>query len=225
MGYKHLVLVEGKDDLHVLGHLLDHHGIDCEIAKKRTQPNLSTLFIRETGGITKLLESLSIEIDNGDLERLGVILDADTNIEGRWQSLSDKLRESGAVDLPDAPHPEGTIVTVKQTRHEVIVGIWLMPDNTIPGILEDFVQFLVPDDDLLLERAKQAINQIPAEERPFPLIRQSKAEIHTWLAWQKEPGKPLGQAITARYLKPSAAYAQTLIAWILRVFNLVTKND
>lgn len=56
-----------------------------------------------------------------------------------------------------------------------------------------------------------------------PLL--GKAEIHTWLAWQKEPGKPLGQAITARYLNPNAPDAQQLIAWIRRVFHLTAKDD
>jgi len=31
---------------------------------------------------------------------------------------------------------------------------------------------------------------------------KSKAVIHTYLAWQNEPGMPLGQAITARALNP-----------------------
>ncbi len=45
-----------------------------------------------------------------------------------------------------------------------------------------------------------------------------KAKIHTWLAWQKEPGKPLGQAITATYFNANAPHAQELIDWIRRLF-------
>ncbi len=37
------------------------------------------------------------------------------------------------------------------------VGVWIMPDNTIPGILEDFVQHLISDDDLLRDYSRQCI--------------------------------------------------------------------
>lgn len=47
-----------------------------------------------------------------------------------------------------------------------------------------------------------------------------KANIHTWLSWQEEPGKPMGQAITKRYLDTSAPHAQQLIDWMRRLFAL-----
>ncbi len=37
---------------------------------------------------------------------------------------------------------------------------------------------------------------------------------------QEEPGKPMGQAITKRYLKAEALHAQQLMAWIHQLFNL-----
>ncbi len=46
------------------------------------------------------------------------------------------------------------------------------------------------------------------------------AEIHTWLAWQEEPGSPLGQAITKRYLDADAPRAQQLMDWVRRLFDL-----
>ena len=49
-----------------------------------------------------------------------------------------------------------------------------------------------------------------------------KAHVHTWLAWQKEPGKPMGQAITKRYLDANAPHAQQLIVWIRKLFGLET---
>lgn len=35
-----------------------------------------------------------------------------------------------------------------------------------------------------------------------------------------EPGKPLGQAITARYLDADAPHARRLIGWLRQLFNL-----
>jgi hypothetical protein len=37
---------------------------------------------------------------------------------------------------------------------------------------------------------------------------------------QEEPEKPMGQAITARYLDADAPHVQELIAWIRKLFEL-----
>ena len=94
-----------------------------------------------------------------------------------------------------------------------------MPDNNQNGILEDFIAFLVPDSDVHWVRAESCINRIPLAESRFPPERRSKALIHTWLAWQEQPGRPLGQAITARYLDAEAPHAQQLIVWIRRLLD------
>ncbi len=51
-------------------------------------------------------------------------------------------------------------------------------------------------------------------------IRNFRGFQHLQLAWQKEPGKPMGLAITARYLDANAPYAQELLDWIRKLFNL-----
>jgi hypothetical protein len=93
-----------------------------------------------------------------------------------------------------------------------------MPDNELEGILEDFVAFLVPTGDSLWPYAKECVQQIP--DRRFGLHQQSKADIHTWLAWQAEPGRPLGLAIQSRYLDPNAPHAQKLVGWLRRLFEI-----
>jgi hypothetical protein len=47
-----------------------------------------------------------------------------------------------------------------------------------------------------------------------------KAQLHTWLAWQEQPGTPLGLAITNRYLDADALHAQQLMDWIRQLFDL-----
>lgn len=53
-----------------------------------------------------------------------------------------------------------------------------------------------------------------------PVAHQPKAHIHTWLAWQEEPGTPMGLAITKRYLNADAPYVQQLMDWISRLFDI-----
>jgi len=45
-----------------------------------------------------------------------------------------------------------------------------------------------------------------------------KAEIHTWLAWQVQPDKALGTAITARYLDPDVPEVTIFMGWLRRLF-------
>lgn len=71
-------------------------------------------------------------------------------------------------------------------------------------MLEDFIKFLIPDKDSLLPIAESTIKSL--EEgglQRFNTTHQSKALMHTWLAWQKDPGTPMGLSITKKYLDPT----------------------
>jgi hypothetical protein len=41
----------------------------------------------------------------------------------------------------------------------------------------------------------------------------------TYLAWQDEPGNPLGQAITNHVLQPQTEIAYNFTNWLNRLFN------
>lgn len=93
-----------------------------------------------------------------------------------------------------------------------------MPNNKLPGCLEDFLRFLVPDEDPLFAHVEHALDGIPPEQRRFDALKRPKAKIHTWLAWQAEPGKPFGQAISSRYLDPDLPMADVFARWLQSTF-------
>ncbi len=97
-----------------------------------------------------------------------------------------------------------------------------MPDNVNKGMLEDFVRLLLRHGDVLWPIAEETIVKVIETERRFRESYKSKAVLYTWLAWQEEPGKPIGQAITANYLDANASSAQQLIRWIRKLFDLET---
>lgn len=209
MSDANLLVVEGSDDLHVLYSLFQYH-------------NIPEYFrIEEKKGIENVLQFLTVQLkiqdDDSPLRRIGIVVDADTNIASRWASLQTILHSAGYSNLPHTISSSGIII---ENIGMPIIGIWLMPNNTFPGVLEDFIRFLVPQNDMLWPRVEQVIKEIPTEERRFPEHRLSKVQIHTWLAWQEEPGKPMGQAITARYLDANAPHAQYLINWVRQLFTL-----
>jgi hypothetical protein len=95
-----------------------------------------------------------------------------------------------------------------------------MPNNELPGMLEHFCRFLVPDDDSLWQHAENIVQHVMQVDCRFPQPHMMKAQIHSWLAWQDEPGKPLGQAITKKFLNAQAPYAQQFISWVHRLYQL-----
>lgn len=203
MTKKSVLLVEGKNDRYVLEHLFAHHQIP------------KTISIKEHEGVDKLLESLPVQIKGSEFQRIGVVLDANASLASRWEALRNIAFKAGYTSIPAQPEIAGTIL-VQQDRPKM--GFWLMPNNTLPGMLEDFVQHLVPSDDVLWPLAEEALQKIPKHEQRFIDVHRMKAHIHTWLAWQEDPGTPMGLAITKRYLDANALPAQQFVAWIRRLF-------
>lgn len=198
------MLVEGPEDAQILFHLLRFYRLDTQIA------------IQQKEGIDNLLNSLDVELKRRSETRLAIIVDADIDIVARWQAISYRLRSAGYRAIPILPDPAGTIL---KQEGKPTVGIWLMPDNTISGMLEDFISLLVPPGDVLWPVAEAGVKQAIAVERRFPETQVIKANIHTWLAWQEEPGKPMGLAITKRYFDAGAPQAQQLVGWLRRLFE------
>jgi hypothetical protein len=208
MTAKLVLMVEGPDDEHVVKNICGQRQLG------------KTLDIKPYGGKAPLIEGIGVRLKESDIGALGIILDADTDLHARWQAVAFRLSAAGYTDVPATPVPEGTVIESPADSLLPRVGVWLMPDNQLPGILEDFLRFLVPAGDRLLARVDQALISIPAGERRFPEVRAAKARIHTWLAWQEEPGKPFGQAISARYLDPSLPAANLFAGWLQRTFFL-----
>lgn len=218
MAPHYLVLVEGNDDQHVVRNILRHHNISCEIAGRDRLGSDNMVVVKLKEGFENLRDTLDVELDEPDLERLAIIVDADTDLDSRWRSLRNRLIELGAQDMPDVPGSDGLVISVQRLTGLRTVGLWIMPDNTTSGILEHFIEFLVPAGDTLLPRARACVDHIPEHECLFR--EPQKAYIHTWLAWQAEPGRPLGLAIIFRFLDANAPHAERLVAWIRRVFAI-----
>ncbi len=202
---QNLLLVEGKDDEHVFLGLLAYYNI----------PN--AFRVKNTDGINKLMDALELEVDSNELKHIGVVVDADVVLEDRWKALRSVLAKMSYNSVPSMPNSNGTIIYAEERP---TVGIRLMPNNVLPGMIEDFIRFLVPEDDTLWPLAEDVVRKVIATDRKFRLSYTSKALLHTWLAWQEEPGGPMGQAITKRYLNANAPYAQELMSWIRQLFEI-----
>lgn len=204
-GNANYLLVEGSDNAQVVFHFLRRYRLE------------KLINIQDKKGINQLLDELDVELDRSGLKRLSVIVDVDSDITMRWQSIRDRLYQSGYTSVPLHPEQDGTII---EQVGRPKVGIWLMPNNKTVGMLEDFITFLVPPNDVLWPMAENIVEQVVQKERRFPATQVQKARLHTWLAWQAEPGKPMGQAITKKYFDTSLPESQRLLIWLRRVFDL-----
>jgi len=97
MPARKILLVEGPDDEHVLKHLCGQRGVQYLDE------------IKPQGGVEQLLENFPVRLKESDVEALGVVIDADTNIAACWQTLRDRLRTAGYTNIPNNPDPTGTI--------------------------------------------------------------------------------------------------------------------
>ena len=55
---------------------------------------------------------------------------------------------------------------------------------------------------------------------PFLPNHRDKALIHTWLAWQDEPGRQLHDAVKHAMLDPTLPYAAPFLAWFKELYEL-----
>jgi hypothetical protein len=202
------LLVEGPDDRHVVIHLLRRHGYDWDDARK-IRP-----YIEECGGLEKLLDATPVTL-KGTYPRLGIIVDANSDPDRRWRQLQERTRRAG-LELPPRPAAEGTLVPGRKNSR---VGVWLMPDNSTPGILETFLGRLIPEGDAIWTYAGEAATEARRRGAPCPAKYETKSELHTWLAWQAEPGLPPGTAIKAQMLRHDSPEALRFIAWFDRLFG------
>jgi len=202
------LVVEGPDDLHTVIHVLARHGYDWD------DSSIMRPYVDSLGGITKLLDSLSV-ILKSSFERVGIVIDANASLTNRWAQLRAQSANAG-VELPASPHPEGTIVA--GMRPGTRIGVWLMPDNSSPGTLESFLSRLVPADDPCWAYADEAAGEARRRGARCPEKDHLKSRLHTWLAWQEEPGLPFGTALRARVLQHGSDDALRFVSWFRRLF-------
>jgi len=218
-----ILFVEGIDDQHTIWAICEQRKIEKtfriiipdgegKIPKKNARQT-------EIGGIDNVLKAarLNLIAGSGAVERIGIVVDADEDLNARWQSVSSILERAGYKNLPASPDKNGTIFT---QEYLPTFGVWIMPDNQIEkGYLETFLTHLVPENDKCWEHAKNSVTAL--EEKPFvkeKVDHTTKAEIHTFLAWQEEPGKPFGQSITAKYLQADNPQCAKFVDWLKRLF-------
>ena len=197
----HVLLVEGPDDKHVIWQICNR------------SPQTPDFYIQDRGGIEPLLDAIGAELNAPERRVLGILTDADDDLPARWAAITNRLAEEG-IRAPNHPEDDGVII---ETDGKPRVGIWLMPNNSTDGELENFVAYMIPAGDPVWPLSQQYIDNIPANERKFAESKTIRAQIHAWLATREDP-RQMGLAIRTRDLAVNNPLSQTFLRWISRLF-------
>lgn len=224
---KRMLLVEGINDKSFFEEFCKMLGLnaDVRVAPPRELGGEDTFNTKQ--GAINYLPSLLKRFPTGELERIGLVLDADqTQNGGGFEKTVGQvalvLESFGFAAKPTALADGGLVF-----RHNdglADFGLWVMPDNGGDGILEDWIYQSVPiagSGHALLRHAECTVAALPTVLN-IPKIKPTrikKAEVATWLAWQERPGEGLYYAIKGKLLDPAALGYIGLQAWMRHVFK------
>ena len=195
------LLVEGQDDRHIIQHIW-----------KKEYKEKVPFDVQDKEGINNLIKAIPAEIKVSNREILGIVVDANGNLDECWKKITCKIKEGvkdlgvGQIPVPDHPVPTGTIIDCEVRS----IGIWLMPDNKACGELENFIVKMLPKNDLIWPSAK--------EDRKFDDTKIEKAQIFAWLATRKKPGR-MGAAISVGDLTLDNELSKNFFKWLSDLFK------
>ena len=167
------LLVEGKDDLRTLPELLELAGIPWG-PKKEDAP----IWIEDYDGIEALLETDAIDaqLSASGTQAVGVIVDADEAPGAQWERIR-RLLERRFPELPEALPSDGL---VHERDGHPRVGVWIMPDNIGPGMLETMLLRLRHDaSDELKSHVRSSMLQACTLGAPLKPPHHDKGESST----------------------------------------------
>ena len=176
-----------------------------------------------SGSRTELLADLGARLFRPTHRAVGYVIDADRreftgdDLASTWQSIRDRLAKAPiSITTPQVPPTDGFVGYHSQLGTPI--GVWLMPDNTHDGTLEDFLKELASGPDQLLPYAERCTVEARKEHgAAFGEKDTDKAVICTWLAWQEEPGMNWATAFKQRCLNPESELGLRFSAWVQRL--------
>ncbi len=153
------LLVEGNDDKHVVLALCKKYAI------------AETFDVVDCKGIENLFEQIPIWFKTSGIDTIGVIVDADIDLNTRWHTIKNLLKPHGFSSTTEGLPDTGLIIRNGMQTF----GVWIMPNNNTNGMLEDFISLLVPDSDKLLPIANTILKEIE-EKKIKPLFKNASIE-------------------------------------------------
>lgn len=205
-----ILLVEGESDRSFFKELHKMLHISADVVEVVTPKDIGH-FRNGKSCLYKKLHDLLPQINDGTIEHLGIVVDADHSFNETLKEVSDILNPidySYSSERRLFAHEDGL----------PDIGLWIMPNNQHNGMLEDWIKTCQhPNEKTLFQHVQQSIDTIPNGAK-FKELHRAKAEIATWLAWQKNPDHGLYYAVNPELLNTESESFQELKQWLQHLF-------
>lgn len=203
---KSILLLEGSDDCNIIDKFCEDNAIETNFG------------FCHCGCDNRVLSKLNALLKSSEeFEVIGIILDADNNVDARYQKIKDRVKDF--YKLPQSM-PKNGLVHIQKTQPKL--GIWIMPNNQDKGALEEFYLKLATgiDTHFISEIIKQAKDKSLTSFKPQ---HENKAIMHTYFAWQDKPNTPLYSAINQIALNNNKGIAKAFKGWLIKLFSQLSK--
>ncbi len=214
------LLYEGKADAYLVECLCTHF-----LGEDRTGQELRKSHSTGYASYEELLRSFPKRLKGSGTGALGIVIDADDNPKGRWESFQNFAIRAGYSAVPTDPDADGVILLPPDGTLLPRVGIWIMPDNLSTGTVETFVTHMLVDEDAIWSFADETVDSVPQGQKRFRPKDRTKAVLATWQAWHEDPPMSVGRAIKAGVLNPETELTRRFFGWLDRLFSLRSPAD
>lgn len=223
--------VEGSDDEHTIKQLLARHEIHIH-------DEHCPLEVHPMGSDVGVIRAITVAVKSSGKSPVGFVLDTDAFKDDRrltrtdrWRAIRAKLATVGVTLQNPAPPVDDELPAdgfiAQSTEFKRAVGVWLMPDNRAEyGKIEDLLTTLIPANDALFELAKESTSKALELSRNRGTATKAiqskderKGQLHSWLAWQEEPGMSYGHALRRKYFEHESGVATAFVSWFKRLFT------
>lgn len=221
-----LLLVEGESDRPFFERVCDELKLSAQV--QVAPPRVRGGSHNNKEGVFRLLPTLIMQLNDGSLKRLSVVVDADFDPGGGlgYQRTLDRfaavLNAKGYTLATTPPQLRG--MTFKHSDGLPDLGLWIMPGNRRDGALEDFITMCVSQPEQpLFQHAERVVSELPQRvvtvppQPKFSAAQRTKAEVASWLAWQRLPGRDLAFTLEEDLLDRNSPSFIGFTEWLRRI--------
>ncbi len=217
---KNMLLVEAQSDKDFIQRLIEHERKNNAnfllntVVEVAIPTDFDETERTNKNAVLKRLPMLVRSLNDGLIERLGIIIDMDSEGKNPFAHNLKLIENSlnGEFTLKQSDFAQGLFFENDDFNP---IGFWLMPNNQDEGYLETWIENCITDKDgSYFNTAKDFIDGFD-HIQPAGI---TKAKVYTWLAIQDKPRNDLRQVLNKGLINTQAKNYQNFKQWLITTF-------
>ena len=169
--------------------------------------------IKKKEGIKNLLDTIGLELKVPGRKAIGIIVDADDDLDARWQAVTYRLRKEN-IEVPEQSRPNRHNYTQHPSRRLMV--------HARQHIARRTRKFCLRNDSRrrsdMAASPSPTLTTFPELDRKFTEKKILRAKVHAWLATREDP-RSMGIAICAGDLHIDGTLSTTFANWLRQLFE------